>query len=283
MAQSKRVFWICLIIVLSALLAGLVTVAVVLSLPEAPPAEKPTVDTVPTEPPTTLPPPVENTLGPEDFLYENGYLTCTAAPCELGVDVSRYQGDIDWQKVADEGMTFAMIRVAGRGYGTAGGLYTDAKAEENYKGAKAAGLKVGVYVFSQAISVEEAREEARYMLALVRDWDLDLPIVFDWERQEGNARTANIDRRTVTDCMLAFCQEIESAGKTPMLYFNPDHSSSMFYIEEVTQYKFWLAQYTDWMTYPYEFNMWQYTSTGTVPGIKGTVDINLYFPESIKG
>ena len=239
-------------------------------------------ETAPTEEPTTLPPPVENTLGPEDFLYENGYLTCTAAPCELGVDVSSYQGNVDWQAVRNAGATFAILRVAGRGYGQAGGIYDDKLAQINYDGAKRAGLKVGVYFFSQAITAQEAAEEARYILDKTKDWDLDMPIVYDWERMDGDTRTANADRRTVTDCMLAFCKEIEAAGKTPMIYFNPEHAESMFYIEEVTRYKFWLAFYTDWMTFPYEVNMWQYTSTGKIPGVEGTVDLNLFFPESIK-
>lgn len=239
-------------------------------------------ETTPTDQPTTLPPPVENTLGPEDFIYENGFLTCTAAPCELGVDVSSYQGNIDWQAIRDAGAAFAIIRVAGRGYGQAGGIYEDKLAQINYEGAKRAGLKVGVYFFSQAITAQEAAEEARYILNITQDWDLDMPVVYDWERLDGDTRTANTDRRTVTDCMLAFCEEVEKAGRTPMVYFNPEHADSQFYIEEVTQYKFWLAFYTDWMTFPYEVNMWQYTSTGKIPGVEGTVDLNLFFPESIK-
>ena len=221
-------------------------------------------------------------MGPEDFIYENGFLTCTAAPCELGVDVSSYQGNIDWQAIRDAGATFAIIRVAGRGYGQAGGIYEDKLARINYEGAKRAGLKVGVYFFSQAITTQEAVEEARYILDITRDWDLQMPVVYDWERMDGDTRTANTDRRTVTDCMLAFCEEVEKAGRTPMVYFNPEHAGSQFYIEEVTRYKFWLAFYTDWMTFPYEVNMWQYTSTGKIPGVEGTVDLNLYFPESIK-
>lgn len=279
---GTRKIWLWLCIGLSVLLVVLVVLAVALGLAERPGQ----AEQAPAEPeqttPTTLPSPEENTLGPEDFIYENGYLTCTAAPSLLGVDVSKYQGKIDWQAVKDAGMRFVMIRVAGRGYGEAGGIYDDTTALENYKGAKAAGLEVGVYFFSQAISAQEAREEARYLLEKTADWELGMPVVYDWERMEGNARTANTDRRTVTDCMLAFCEEVEKAGRTPMIYFNPDHAESLFYIEEVTRYKFWLALYSDWMTFPYEVNMWQYTDAGTVPGIGGKVDINLFFPESIK-
>lgn len=283
-ATRKILVGICItlavILVLLLVALGVATAVILLRQPEQPPA--PTTQPPTTQTPTTLPPPVENTLGPEDFIYENGLLTCTAAPYELGVDVSSYQGNIDWQAVRDAGATFAIIRVAGRGYGQAGGVYADKLAQTNYEGAKRAGLKVGVYFFSQAITAEEAAEEARFILSITRDWDLDMPVVYDWERMEGNSRTANTDRRTVTDCMLAFCREVEAAGRTPMVYFNPDHAESMFYIEEVTQYKFWLAYYTDWMTFPYEVNMWQYTSTGKISGVNGTVDLNLFFPESIK-
>ena len=141
------------VLVLLVLALGAVLAMGLLRQPE--PVEQPP-ETTPTEEPTTLPPPVENTLGPEDFIYENGYLTCTAAPCELGVDVSSYQGVVDWQAVRDAGATFAIIRVAGRGYGQAGGIYDDKLAQTNYAGAKRAGLKVGVYFFSQAITAEEA-------------------------------------------------------------------------------------------------------------------------------
>ena len=286
--ETKRKLLIGICIALAAVLllllltAGVATAIILLRKPPESEPEQPS-ETAPTETPTTLPPPLESTLGPEDFIYENGFLTCTAAPYELGVDVSSYQGaDIDWQAVRDDGATFAIIRVAGRGYGQAGSIYDDLLAQTNYEGAKRAGLKVGVYFFSQAITAEEAAEEARYILDKTQNWELDMPIIYDWERMDGDTRTANADRRTVTDCMLAFCREVEAAGKTPMIYFNPEHAESMFYIEEVTQYKFWLAFYTDWMTFPYEVNMWQYTSTGKIAGVNSLVDLNLFFPESIK-
>ncbi len=275
-AKNKKRIWLC--VLLAGLLVLLLALAVVLSLSgsEGEPPEKPT-----TEPtvPTTLPPPPENTLGPEDFVYDGGYLTCTAAPSILGIDVSSFQGNVDWETVREAGVSFVMIRVGGRGYGEEGGLYSDKLAQVNYQGAKAAGLDVGAYFFSQAISVAEAKEEALYTLQAIEGWELDMPVVFDWERMDAG-RTAFADPRTVTDCMVAFCEEIETAGYRPMVYFNPDHSDSMFYIEEVTDYDFWLAMYTDWMTYPYQVDMWQYTKSGTVAGIQGQVDINLYFPEA---
>lgn len=220
----------------------------------------------------------ENPYGEKDFGYEGDYLTCLAGESILGIDVSEFQGQIDWQQVANAGVEFAIIRVGGRGYGAAGGLYEDDLARANYEGARAAGLKVGAYFFSQAINVEEAREEANFVLGKISDWKLDMPVVFDWEYVSDTARTANVDKRTLTNCVGAFCETVEESGRKAMCYFNPDHAENYLHLEELTEYQFWLAMYTDRMTYPYRVDMWQYTREGTVPGIAGQVDINLYFP-----
>lgn len=220
----------------------------------------------------------ENPYSENDFDYDGAYLTCLAGQSVLGVDVSVYQGQIDWQQVADAGVEFAMIRIGGRGYGAEGVLYEDDFAGANYEGARAAGLKVGVYFFSQAVSADEAREEAAYVLERIAGWELDMPVVFDWEYMGENARTANVDKRTLTDCTLAFCRAVEADGWEAMYYFNLDHAENYLYLEELTDYRCWLAMYTDQMTYPYRVDIWQYTLDGTVPGIPGPVDINLYFP-----
>ena len=231
-----------------------------------------------TQPPTTLPPPPPNVFDPADFEYDDqGYLTCTAGEYQRGIDVSSYQGEIDWQQVADSGVEFVIIRVGGRGYGEAGTLYEDSNAQSYYQGAREAGLKVGAYFFSQAISAEEAVEEAEYLLELTKDWVLEMPVVYDWEYIDLGARTGWVTRQTLTDCMLAFCDRITQAGHDAMIYFNPLLSRHRFYIEQITDYPFWLAMYSDWMTYPYKIDMWQYTCEGSVPGIEGDVDINLYF------
>lgn len=270
--SRKALLWIG--ITLAALVVlGAVAAIILLNLPPKEPAEPAHMQT------PVYTPPEKTTLKPQDFVYEGDYLTCTATPAILGVDVSQHQGEIDWQAVKDAGMEFVIIRVGGRGYGVGGILYTDDMAQSYYEGAKAAGLQVGAYFFSQAVSAAEAAEEAELTLQQIQGWELDFPVVYDWERQEGTARTAKTDPRTVTDCMKAFCRVIEEAGYRPMVYFNPDHSDSLFYIEEVTEYDFWLAFYTEWNTYPYKVDMWQYTHTGTVPGITGNADINLYFPE----
>ena len=220
--------------------------------------------------------PTENPLRPEDFTYEDGYLTCLNMPARLGVDVSEWQGAIDWEQVAGAGMEYAIIRLGYRGT-TKGGLGADSYARTNYENAKAAGLQVGGYFFSQAVTPAEAVEEAEFVLEMIRDWDIQMPIVYDWEYGGENSRTADLDARTLTDCTLAFCQRIEEAGYEAMIYFNEDQSHKAMYLGELTDYRFWLAQYDQMLDYPYQVDMWQYTCTGSVPGIQGNVDINLLF------
>lgn len=225
----------------------------------------------------TLPPPAANIYGPEDFVMEGDYLTCATGESVLGIDVSSHQGVIDWAQVSAAGVKFAMIRLGYRGYET-GLLLEDEFALQNLAGAKAAGLQVGAYVFSQALDLEEARAEAEFALELLDGMALDMPLVFDWEYVSPTARTGNVDRRTVTDCALAFCQRVEEAGYDAMVYFNPHLAETGLLLEELTEYPFWLAMYDAPMTFPYRVRMWQYTQTGTVPGIEGSVDINLYLP-----
>ncbi len=224
----------------------------------------------------TLPPPDANPIGLGDFYMDGNYLSCLTAPSTLGIDVSEWQGKIQWQQVKEAGVEFAMIRAGYRGFAQ-GVLAEDACAQANYQGAAEAGIQVGAYFFSQAISVEEAQEEARYLLEIIQDWNVDMPIVFDWEYVNEEARTAKVDARTLTDCTKAFCETIAAAGYQPMIYFNAGHSYDRIYIRELTEYPFWLARYDTVLNYPYKIDMWQYTETGSVPGISGNVDINLLF------
>lgn len=234
-------------------------------------------DIIPDDGPDTYGPNVpRNRFGPEDFGYENGYLTCLTEPCLLGIDVSSYQPDIDWQQVKDSGISFVMIRVGGRGYGEAGNLFVDQKAQQHYAGAKEAGLLVGAYFFSQAISEEEALEEAELALKLTKDWEMDLPLAFDWEFISDEARTAVADMYSVAMYTRVFCDAVRDAGRDPMVYLSLWFGYP--YFEEMVDYPVWLARYTDVMDYEYHFDMWQYTASGTVPGIEGDVDLNIYFP-----
>ena len=227
----------------------------------------------------SLPPLEENPYGPEDFAYdENGLLTCINGKAVLGIDVSEFQENIDWEQVKAAGVEFVMIRVGFRGYGN-GAILRDSWADVHYAGAKAAGLKVGAYFFSQAITAEEAVEEARFLLRAVGSWELEMPLVFDWEYIGSNARTAEMDARLLTDCSRAFCRVIRRAGYTPMVYFNLTQASDLLYLEELTDFDWWLARYADTMDFEYRVDMWQYTDNGTIPGVPGEVDVNLWFPE----
>ena len=217
---------------------------------------------------------------PLEFGYDGDYLTCLSQQSILGLDVSKYQGEIDWQKVKDAGIEFVIIRIGYRGYGKAGTLGEDAMAQKNYEGAKAAGLKVGGYFFSQAITTEEATEEAEYVMDIIDGWQLDMPLVYDWECLAEDYRTMGVDARLLTDCTKAFCDTVDAAGYDPMIYYNPDQSYKQMYMDELGQYGLWLAKYTPYPDFPYPIHMWQYTNQGSVPGIQGNVDINLYFPHT---
>ena len=219
---------------------------------------------------------ISNPYGPEDFTKVNGFVTCTAGPARLGLDVSEYQGDIDWEQVYHAGFDFAFVRIGYRGY-SVGEIFSDDRARENLAGARAAGLQVGVYFYSQAISPEEAAEEAKWCLDFLAGESLDLPLVYDWEWVGPNARTGGMDKATLTECAKTFCTAVQNAGCQPMIYFNNHVSRDLLDLEEVAEFPFWLAQYKDQMDYPYQVDFWQYTESGSVPGIEGDVDIDLMF------
>jgi GH25 family lysozyme M1 (1,4-beta-N-acetylmuramidase) len=124
--------------------------------------------------------------------------------------------------------------------------------------------------------MEEARQEAHFALEQVRGWALDLPLVFDWEYAGPDSRSAGVDRRTLTDCTRVFCRTVENAGYQPMFYFNMSQGKHLLYLEELTEFPFWLAQYNDAMTFDYRVDFWQYSGEGTVPGIQVPVDLNLW-------
>jgi len=236
----------------------------------------------PTEPEPTLPPPEENPFDHLDFQYEGRYLKLRNGNSLTGIDVSHWQNTIDWEQVKASGVDFAMIRLGYRGY-EQGGLNVDSHAIVNLEGAIAAGLDVGVYFFSQALTPEEAEEEAYYTLELLEPYKehITMPVVFDWEHvSSAGARTANMrDPDILTDCTLAFLQTVEASGYRPMVYFNRTQSWKYLNLEEVKDYEFWLAAYTQRMDFQYKIKMWQYTNKGTVPGVEGECDINIYFPD----
>ena len=222
-----------------------------------------------------------NTSIPQAFVQqENGWITYPDAL--QGIDVSVYQGEIDWQAVADAGVDFAIIRVGYRGY-SQGAIQPDTNFQKNMEGALKAGLDVGVYFFSQATTVREAEEEADYVLEAIRNYPVTYPVVFDWEFIDGQtARTDEMEGEHMTECAKTFCELVQAAGYTPMVYFNQEQGYLYYQLDQLDQFPFWLAEYDEKPDFFYDFDIWQYTHTGTVPGIEGNVDLNLAFRDLSK-
>ena len=194
----------------------------------------------------------------------------------LGIDVSKWQKEIDWDKVKSAGVDFAIIRCGYRGSVT-GSLVEDPYFLQNIRGATAAGIKVGVYFFTQAINEVEAVEEASTVVSLIRDFDLDYPVYIDTEGAGGNGRADKLDIETRTAVCEAFCSTIENAGYEAGIYA----SRNWFYqkLDTVTleKYVIWLAEYRSVPLYQGYYQMWQYTSKGSIDGIKGNVDMNISY------
>lgn len=211
-------------------------------------------------------------------LLESGeiqYMSGEEVISHKGIDVSRHQGNIDWAKVAQDGVEFAFVRVAYRGYGT-GKIEEDSYFDQNVQGAQAAGIKTGVYIYSQAITEEEVLEEANLVLQKVAPYQLECPIVFDVELVSGaNGRMNNITTEERTNLALLFCQTIEAAGYTPMIYHNTEMGALKIDVAALEDYDKWFASYSEVLYYPYEYKVWQYTAKGKVAGISSEVDLNI--------
>jgi GH25 family lysozyme M1 (1,4-beta-N-acetylmuramidase) len=206
------------------------------------------------------------------------YVAKDGARALLGIDVSHHQKEIDWERVAADGIDFAMIRVGYRG-SELGTLQEDTFFRDNIAGASTAGISVGAYFFSQATSEAEAVQEADYVVHALSGAAVTMPVVFDIEDVEGDAsRTETLTPERVTSFARAFCDRISEAGYTPMIYANTRWFVSRMNLEDLSGYGKWLAQYFEYPAYPYEFAIWQYTNTGRVDGVKGDVDMNLAFP-----
>lgn len=195
-----------------------------------------------------------------------------------GIDVSSYQSDIDWEAVKASGIEFAIIRVGYRGY-KSGELDLDNCFVEHMEGALAAGLEVGVYFFSQALTPEEAAEEAVFTLEQIKNYPVTYPVVFDWEEVDvsGGARTDEMNMLMLTACAEAFCKKVEEAGYIPCVYFNQTYGYQQLNLLSLKEYQFWLAEYDTHPSFAYHFQLWQYTNEGAVPGISGPVDMNVSF------
>lgn len=227
-------------------------------------------ETQQTEP--TLPP---NPYSEADFTEENGFLRYTgSAKCRSGIDVSYHQGDIDWEAVASDNIEFAIVRLGFRDYAD-GNIHADDCFSQNVIGAHGVGIETGAYFFSQATTVEEAKEEAEYVCKTLKPYDMTCPIAFDWEPIDGS-RSDGVSYETVCECAAAFCKIVEENGYTAAIYFN--HAMANYLnLVKLDAYEFWLAEYNSYPTYAYAFDLWQYSCTGTVSGITGNVDLDLFF------
>lgn len=208
----------------------------------------------------------------------NGARVSTTSGKSLGVDVSTWQDYIDWNKVKASGIDFAFIRLGFRGY-SSGKLVEDSMFRTNIRNATAAGLKVGVYFFTQAVNEQEAVEEASMCLQLVSGYSLAYPIAIDIEWAASNARTNYMSTADRTRVCYAFCQTIRNAGYTPAVYANKYYFTSMLNTSQLENNVIWLAHYTGGTpsSYARRYDIWQYSSVGTVNGISGSVDMNISY------
>jgi GH25 family lysozyme M1 (1,4-beta-N-acetylmuramidase) len=233
--------------------------------------------------------PIKDTIPQNSYQQENleilesgeyRYLENGAVTSYKGIDVSSHQGRIDWEKVAADGVEFAFIRALYRGYGASGKLMEDERFDSNMSGAIDAGIPVGIYVYTQAITQEEILEEAQLAITKAAKYTDNCRIVVDVEKvmdSEGRMNGLTVSERT--ELVALFCETVEEAGYTPMVYCNMEMAVLMLDMEKLKDYDIWFAAYTDTLYYPYDYCLWQYSEKGTVDGIEGDVDLDLSFTE----
>lgn len=221
---------------------------------------------------------------PDQFIRdeETGRVSYTGGYFARGVDVSGHKRDIDWPAVAADGIDFAIVRAGNRLYGkdSTAEVCEDSYFHTNMQGAIDAGLDVGAYFFSAAITVDEAIEEADKLLEMLEPYRayVTYPVVCDWEYLGGvNSRAYGVDAQVITDCVLAFCRRVADAGYIPMFYFNDYCGYVKLDLSRLTEFPFWYAEYADAPSSIYNFQMWQYSSKGQVAGIGSSVDMDLCF------
>lgn len=243
-----------------------------------------------------LPDDVENTKN-KDIVNDSDVKTKSSSQYDssqfvYGIDISYHQGKIDWAKVKQSGVEYAFIRVGNRGYET-GKLCKDARFDENVQGAIANGIKVGVYFFSQAITEEEALEEASLTLSYIKNVKLSLPVVIDWETDQGYRTNCGLSKTQLTNILSKFCDTVASYGYEPMVYMCKDDFFNRIHTQSITsKYKTWVAWYfkkycsTNYANnmfhygdelpdMSFEYNIWQYSSKGRINGIKELTDLNI--------
>ncbi len=221
-----------------------------------------------------------NTLKESDFSVGDDGIRYvgTDRKALYGIDVSSHQGDIDWRKVKASGIDFVYIRAGYRGY-TEGLLHNDSRFYQNIRGARNAGLRIGVYFFSQAINLDEVEKEAEYFKNLIEDYkdDITLPVIYDWEVMDyRDSRTKFIKISKVTDFARLFCSMMEEEGYETGLYFNR-HDGYDFDLGKIQDLTMWFAGLQNYPNFYYRVDMWQYTFSGHVDGVPGDVDMDMLF------
>ena len=218
------------------------------------------------------------------FSVSNGVVAYAGQGLSLvhGIDVSEFQGDIDWSEVAADGVVFAIIRIGWRGY-SGGTLNADENYRRNIEGALAAGLQVGAYFYSQATSIFEAGEEAIFCADLLEDYDLQLPVFFDWEFIDSvPARTDDVDTDTRTESALMFCRLLESAGHTAGVYTYIPQVYTMYNLDDLANTTLWIGNPGSFPDFYYNHTYWQYSFTGSIRGVDGPVDLDvIYIPSTV--
>ncbi len=195
----------------------------------------------------------------------------------LGCDLSYHNKYVNWDELAASGCEFVMLRCGYRGY-SEGGLAKDEKFDQYASEAQRVGLKLGVYFFTQAVTVEEAEEEAKYVLDLIEDYNISYPVAFDTEYiddESARTNTIEISDELRSDICRAFCEKIREKGYYPMIYASENWMRRYLELESLREYDFWAPQYLEENDFLFDFTMWQYTDCGSIQGIKGDVDLDI--------
>ena len=203
-------------------------------------------------------------------------LQVSTKTAKTGIDVSSWQGEIDWERVRDAGVESAILRAGYRGSVT-GALVVDSRFEENLRGAMLAQVPVGIYFFTQATNEVEAVEEASMVLALVKNFKIKYPIFLDTEGAGGNGRADGLSVESRTLVCEAFCRTIENAGYRAGVYASKNWLEKNLQVNSLSAYVIWLAEYREVPKYEGYYEMWQYTSKGVIDGIEGNVDLDISY------
>lgn len=206
--------------------------------------------------------------------YENGVNVSYA-----GVDLSKNEDYVDFERLKSAGIDYVMIRLGQRGF-VSGEITLDENFQDNYDRASAAGLDIGVYFFSQAITVEEAKEEAEFVIATLSENKINYPVVFYMEDVSGSdVRTKDLTQMARTNIAIAFMDAVEEAGYIPIICGNKEFLLKKISFGSLIGYEVWLCQEADTPDFPYEYSMWRYTEFGNIAGISGYANLNICFKD----